>query len=228
MSPTSSLEPVGLDRATLTQRVQRAIEDAITSRDLRPGTRVTESDLAERLHVSKTPVREALQRLQYMGLIEPDGARGGRIVAPSATRIEHAYELREGLEVQSARLAARRATEAEATEIYRVAVESAQAAARRDIPGVRAADRTFHRCIATAARNDQLAQLIENSFVLTWALRLRDVPMGDDSSPCAQQHVDVADAIRAQDPDAAGTAMSTHLTTVRMIVLNAFERGEHT
>ena len=88
--------------------VYDAIRQSITDKTLAPGARVTEGGIAEQLGVSKTPVREALLRLRRIGVIEPDGVRGGRVVRPSRSAIREAYEVREALEVFAVRSVAER------------------------------------------------------------------------------------------------------------------------
>jgi GntR family transcriptional regulator, rspAB operon transcriptional repressor len=228
MSVTKSdnLKPVGATRVSLTQLVANAVQKAITSRELTPGTRITESDLAARLQVSKTPVREALLRLQFMGIIEPDGARGGRIVMPSDRGIREAYELREALEIQAAKLAAGRVSEREALLIRSHATDSLAAAQQGHVADFRRADREFHRAVADASSNQRLASSIDDALVLTWTLRLRDVPLADDSRECAQQHVAIADAIGNANADLAAQEMGIHIRTVRTIVVAAFREAQ--
>lgn len=219
-----TLKPL-IQSRSLTDLVTEAIQQAVSNRELRPGTRLTESALAKRLHVSKTPVREAMLRLQFMGVIEPDGARGGRIVMPSARAIAHAYELREGLECQAAKLAALKATPEEAAAIRSLAKDSMVAARAGKVDRFRKADGALHRAIATASDNPRLAEMIENALVLTWTLRLRDVPLADDSLECAKQHESIAEAIVDGDVDRAARAMGDHIQTVQQIVVSAFERS---
>jgi DNA-binding GntR family transcriptional regulator len=223
VSTTKQLKPIAGARVSLAQLVGEALERAISTRELKPGMRVTESELASQLAVSKTPVREALLRLQFMGIIEPDGVRGGRIVQPSMSAIREAYELREALEVHAARLAALRATPVAADRIQAYADESLAGAQAGDVAAFRRADRAFHQHIAAASGNGKLASFIDNALVLTWTLRLRDVPMADDSLECASQHQAVARAIRDGAAEAAAQAMGNHLRTVSAIVTGAFE-----
>jgi DNA-binding GntR family transcriptional regulator len=218
----SSLGPLRAP-ASLTTLVTEAIRDAIVARRLLPGERVTESSLAEQLQVSKTPVREALLRLESIGLVEPDGARGGRIVSLSADTIRHAFEVRAALEVHAARLAAIHASTASKAKIAKLARGSRLAAQKRDVDGYRGLDRSFHLGVVESIDNPRLEGLIDDAITLTWTLRSRDVPMADDSVDCARQHEDIASAISAGDQTSAADAMFEHLRTVWRIVLNAFQ-----
>lgn len=222
-----TLEPIDLRRLSLSQQVYDAIRDAIVSKALPPGMRLSEAGLADKFGVSKTPVREALLRLMAIGLVEGEST-GTRVVTPSRDRILHAYEVRGGHEFTAARLAAARATRREVAELARDAEQSVIRAEAGDAPGFREFDARFHRGVARAASNPLLAQLVENSFSLTWALRRRDVPVTGDSIDCAHQHVSIARAIREREAQRASTEMLAHIEKVMSMVLDALEKSKKT
>jgi len=161
---------------SLSEHVYDSIRDAIISRRLAPGDRVTEAKLASELEVSKTPVREALLRLEYIGLIEADGMRGGRIVVPSVQSIRCAYETRSGVECQGARIVAGAGDDGDIGRIRKFADRCLEAAERGDRVGFREYDRKFHLALADATDNPLLSKLIHDAFDLTSTLRQRDVP----------------------------------------------------
>jgi DNA-binding GntR family transcriptional regulator len=216
----STLGPMDLRRHSLTEQVYDAIRDAIVSKVLPPGIRLSEAALAEKFGVSKTPVREALLRLGAVGLVESE-ASGTRVVTPSRDRIRHAYEVRGGHEFTAARLATARAGRREVAALQRVAEQSVLSAEAGDAQGFREFDARFHRGVARAASNPLLTQLVENSFSLTWALRRRDVPVTGDSIDCARQHVSIAGAIREREAQQASMEMLAHIEKVMNMVLDA-------
>ncbi len=222
----SILEPLELHRHSLTQQVHDGIRDAIVSKALPPGMRLSEIALAEQFGVSKTPVREALVRLVAVGLVENDDARGIRVVAPSRDRIRHAYEVRATHEFMAARLAASHASGREVADLQSAAERSVVRAEAGDAPGFRECDALFHRGVANAAANPLLQQLVENSFALTWALRNRDVPVTGDSIDCAHQHVSIAGALADGEAIRASTEMLAHIEKVMNMVLSALEESE--
>src|ERR1039457_1047359 len=223
----STLEPIDLHRHTLPPQVYYAIRDAIVSKALPPGIRLSEAALAEKFGVSKTPVREALLSLGAVGLVESE-ASGTRVVTPSRDRIRHAYEVRGGHEFTAARLAAARAGRREVAALQRVAEQSVVSAEAGDAPGFREFDARFHRGVARAASNPLLTQLVENSFSLTWALRRRDVPVTGDSIDCARQHVSIAGAIREHEAQRASMEMLAHIEKVMNMVLDAVKDAAQT
>jgi GntR family transcriptional regulator, rspAB operon transcriptional repressor len=220
----SVLEPISTKKTTLTDRVYDALRDAVVSRALPPGERVTEAGLAEQLSVSKTPVREALQRLEYVGLIESDDGRAC-VVVPSAEAIREAYELRTALETEAVRLATARADLVTLETIMDRARESLDAAQRNDLATFKTLDREFHTEIASASQNRRLQLAIRDVLDLSSALRNRDAPNADASPHCAQQHVAVASAMAARNELDAEDQLRKHLDSVRDLVLSSFSQA---
>ncbi len=216
------LAPLTEKPESLTQLVYQALRDAIISKRLPPGERVSEASLARQLRVSKTPVREALLRLHAIGLVEADGGRGGRIVRPSAELIRHTYEVRSALESLAARLAAERATPAQRSQLLEFAAASLAAAQDQDLDGFRRHDEAFHDVLAAASANSYLARLIDNAYTLTGAARQRDVPRAGDSTDCATGHIRIAEAVAGGDAAAATAAAAAHVEMVGRLVLQAF------
>ena len=219
------LAPLTEKPESLTQLVYQALRDAIISKRLPPGERVSEASLARQLRVSKTPVREALLRLHAIGLVEADGGRGGRIVRPSAELIQHTYEVRGALESLVARLAVERATPAQRSQLLELAAASLAAAQNQDLDGFRRHDEAFHDVLAAASANSYLARLIDNAYTLTAAARQRDVPRAGDSTDCATGHIRIAEAIAGGDAAAATAEAAAHVEMVGRLVLQAFLEG---
>jgi DNA-binding GntR family transcriptional regulator len=215
-----AVEPVGLRPQSLAEIAFDRIRDAITSRTLSPGTRVSESMLGDMLQVSKTPVREALLRLCHVGLVEPT-TRGLRVVMPNHEIIRDAYELRSGLEASAARTAAERADGTQKLAIVNAAKMSLDNAKSGDAAGFSEWDTSFHTVVAESTGNKLLAKAINDSLVLAFTLRSRDVPTPDDSVRCGRHHVSIGKAIKAGDGETAAKQMFDHITEVMSYVLAA-------
>lgn len=217
------LDPLDVHRDSITDRVFDEIRQAIVDRRLQPGQRLSEARLATMLGVSKTPVRETLIRLQHVGLVEPGSGSGLRVVQPSAKVVQDAYEVRRGLESLAAGLAAERAGDDVRRKIREAADQGLACTLASDEPGRLGADRILHTLIATGSGNVKLAADIEDYYVLTWALRQRDVPELSESAQCGEQHQRVAAAISDGDAPAAQEAMAEHLNTLLERVLAVLE-----
>jgi GntR family transcriptional regulator, rspAB operon transcriptional repressor len=216
----STLQPIALRAETLSEQVYATLRDAVISSRLPPGERLTEAGLAKQLAVSKTPVREALLRLEHVGLVESDGRRA-YVVEPSAEAIREAYELRMALETEAALRATSRVSEDALREIAARAEESSEAAGRGDQLAFADLDRRFHLAIAAGAHNRRLLLALEDALDLVSALRSRDAPV-DANPEYAAHHMAIARAMADRDEARVRARLREHLAAVRDLVLEAF------
>lgn len=184
---------------------------AIQSGDFQPGDRLRETDVAARLDLSRTPVREAFRRLEADGIVEHKARIGAVIRSLSHTEVVELYEMRLVLERTAAELAARHAVVAEIDEMEDLNAAIAQAT---DNPSKAAGiNQGFHRCIYLAARNRFLvesARALNNALMLLGPTTLADK---DRIATVCRQHADIIDAIRSRDVEAAGASAEAHLQT---------------
>ncbi|MFN7092064.1 MAG: GntR family transcriptional regulator [Allorhizobium sp.] len=187
------------------QAVLAAIRDGI----YRPGDPLREEEVAARLGVSRTPVREALGRLQEKGLVEAAPGRGVAVSILSMQQIFELYAMREELEGVVARFAAHHATDAEIVNLARI--NDKFAAATGDPKLAAQWNRQFHARLYDAARNRYLRQAVED-LQETIAL-LPDTTFVQDgrTSTATDEHVDILNAVRNHDPDAAEQAAVKHI-----------------
>ncbi|MDF1854823.1 GntR family transcriptional regulator [Pseudooceanicola sp.] len=185
------------------------ILEAIDVGDYRPGDRLVESDLAERFGVSRTPIREALQRLETQSLLTRDG-RSLIVASLDHNQLAELYAVRAELESLAARLAARHATAEE------MKVLSDMVAADRALlgdPGALArANRRFHKQIHLASHNRFLVQqldLVHRSMALLATTSL--AAQGRDAAALAE-HDAIVSAICARDEGRAGEALRDHIS----------------
>ncbi len=197
------------------------LRDAIIDKSFPPGARIAEGVIAQKLGVSRTPVRETLWRLRQMGLIEVTGRKGYRVAPPSREAIEHAYELREALEVFSAGLATERATDEELAAIHDAGRASLAGAQTGDLDEFRHWDQEFHERATRSARNPRLKLLIEDTWALVTTLRTRDFLYEKASVECGGAHVAVGDAMVRRDRSEVERLMRLHIHQVRDYVLQA-------
>lgn len=185
------------------------ILDAIDSGIYRPGDRLVESELAERLGVSRTPIREALQRLETQSLLVRDG-RSLIVASLDHNQMAELYVVRGELEGLAARLAARNATEEE-VRLLREMVEADNALLEHPAALARA-NRRFHKQIHLASHNRFLVQqldLVHRSMALMATTSLAVVGRGEIAQ---QEHDCIVSAIEARDGDAADAALRAHIS----------------
>ena len=185
------------------------ILEAIDSHIYKPGDRLVESDLADRFGMSRTPIREALQRLETQSLLTRDG-RSLIVASLDHTQMAELYVVRGELEGLAARLAARHATPEE-VRVLRDMVE-----ADRDLLGDPAAlaraNKRFHKQIHLASHNRFLVQqldLVHRSMALLATTSLAADGRGDDA---LSEHDAIVRAIEEGNGDAADKALREHIS----------------
>jgi DNA-binding GntR family transcriptional regulator len=185
------------------------ILDAIDGGAYRPGDRLVESDLADRFGVSRTPIREALQRMETQGLVARDG-RSLIVASLDHTQLAELYVVRGELEGLAARLAARAAAPEE-VRVLRDMLEADRALVE-DPEALSRANRRFHRQIHLASHNRFLVQqldLVHRSMALlaSTSLSAQGRPEGT-----LDEHEAIVRAIEAGDGEAADAALRDHIS----------------
>mgnify|MGYP000589285992 CR=1 FL=1 len=201
------------------------ILEAIDTGIYKPGDRLVESDLAERFGVSRTPIREALQRLETQSLLERDG-RSLIVASLDHNQMAELYVVRSELEGLAARLAARHATEEEITVLQEmVAADDALV----DQPSELArANRRFHEQIHLASHNRYLVQqldLVHRTMALMATTSLAAEGRGEIAQ---NEHRSIVDAIARRDEAAAGKALKDHISVAFKTRLKQDASGRET
>lgn len=185
------------------------ILEAIDMGVYKPGDRLVESDLAERFGVSRTPIREALQRLETQSLLSRDG-RSLIVASLDHNQLSELYIVRAELEGLAAGLAARHAT-AEEVRVLRDMVEQDRALLG-DPQALARANRRFHKQIHLASHNRYLVQqldLVHRSMALMATTSLAATGRDADA---LQEHDAIVRAIEAHDSEAAAEALRAHIS----------------
>ncbi|MGY6633582.1 MAG: GntR family transcriptional regulator [Alkalilacustris sp.] len=185
------------------------ILEAIDVGVYKPGDRLVESELAERFGVSRTPIREALQRLETQSLLVRDG-RSLIVASLDHNQLAELYVVRAELEGLAARLAARHATDEE-VQVLRDMVR-ADRALIGDPDAMSRANRRFHKQIHLASHNRYLVQqldLVHRSMALLAVTSLAAEGRGDATMA---EHDQIVEAIAARDGDAAYLALRAHIS----------------
>ncbi|MDF1669985.1 MAG: GntR family transcriptional regulator [Roseovarius sp.] len=185
------------------------ILDAIDSGVYKPGDRLVESDLADRLGVSRTPIREALQRLETQSLLTRDG-RSLIVSSLDHNQLAELYVVRAELEALAANLAARHATDEEIQVLRDMVEEDRSLMGNPD--AMSRANRRFHKQIHLASHNRFLVQqldLVHRSMALLATTSLAAV--GRDEAAIAE-HDAIVSAIEARDSSRAAEALKAHIS----------------
>jgi DNA-binding GntR family transcriptional regulator len=223
----------------LVDRLAAAIQSRVLSGDLPSGARLRQETLASQFGVSRTPVREALRKLQSSGLVTVEPNRGAIVNGPSARDIREAYAVRAELEGFAAEQAVSRIRDEqlerlrEAEELFRHSIQGVIEERRRGVERHwstesewERANNLFHQVIQEAAGNRQLLTAIghlHQSFPrhLTWSALSQSTHLLEEN---IEQHHRVLAAIEARAPGEARAAMTEHVLAAGELVAGQLEK----
>ena len=183
--------------------------EAIDQGEFRPGDRLVESDLAERFGVSRTPIREALQRLETQSVL----ARDGRSLVVSSLdhdQLGELYTVRAELEGLAARLAAQHAAPEEVRVLWEMIRKDRELLDRPDL--LARANKRFHRQIHLASHNRYLVQQLEMVHRSMALVSNTTLAVEGRGQRALEEHEAVVRAIEAHDGEAADSAIRTHIS----------------
>lgn len=191
---------------------------------LKPGARLLETEIAERLHISRTPVREAIRRLESEGLVDHLPRTGAVVRRLEYPEIMELYEMRTVLEGTAARLAARAASPVELEELKSINAE--MAAATGDGGALVRLNRQFHARMMDAARNRFLLKSAETVEKTLLILGPSSMESPERASEAVEEHAAMLAALEARDGEAAERAMRRHMENAQLTRLRMLRRTQ--
>jgi DNA-binding GntR family transcriptional regulator len=197
------------DNFSLGEAVFRALCQALENGIYRSGDRLREDEVAQRLNVSRTPVREALGRLMAKGWVQPAGGRGLIVRSLDQNDILELYAMREILEGAAARLAAQYAVPAEIAALRDI--HARFASGEGDAAGLARLNRLLHGAIQRAARNRYLDAALADMHVAISLLGSTTFAAEGRPATAAAEHRELIEAIAAGDPDRAEAIARGHI-----------------
>lgn len=213
------------ERMSLTDHAYALIRRDIVSCVLAPGDEFTEFDLAERFQMSKTPVREALARLRFEGLVRAFPRRGYKIEPVRVSDINDIFDARIVLEAGAIALAVRHIDEADLDDLEQLARASSDNDYLIDIDQYQQVNNAFHETIAKASRNMRLHRMVGQTikelerFFYLEAQSDGQYPAGHVS------HLDIVDVMRARDALRAREAITEHINGTRQVLIASLVEG---
>jgi DNA-binding GntR family transcriptional regulator len=214
------------DRAeSLTSQVHRVLRQAIVSGDLAPGSLHSVAKLADRLQVSRSPVREALISLADQGMVAFERNRGVRILETTAHDLEEVFSLRLLLEVPATFRAAQ-IVEREDVARLRTALGTRKAfTSAASVAEHQEMDASFHRVIMELSGNRRLAGMVDKLWGLQKTRGVSSAGHSRELADIHREHQAVFERIEAGDAEGAAAAMRTHIAHSASLLL-AQETGE--
>lgn len=227
-------DPVPRDRRALRDWVLRRLYEGIFSGEFPPGLTLSENDMAERLNVSRQPIRDALRQLETDGLIEEAAGNGARrVVVFELHHVMELYTIRAALEAVSFRAASANITDEQLADLERVQTEL-EARLDTDEPAPGEYDATpdfrFHEIVAEAAGMPLLHAFLVNVWLKTWALLNQlqiagTYPHAGDIADSYRDRRKLLEVLRTRDGERAAEAVIEHVSHRRDQLIAAIESG---
>lgn len=216
------LLPIKLDSyKPLREVVSEALREAIVAGVLQPGERLMEIQLAEELGVSRTPVREAIRKLELEGFVVMVPRRGTYVADLSIKDINEVFEIRTSLDVLAAGLAAERITEEELEQMERLLVEIGEYIDKEDIEKIVEVDTKFHDILYRASRNDRLVGIIFNLREQFTRFRTVSIAYPGRQKNTLEEHRKLLEAIAQRNVDMAQQLAREHMENAEQATLHS-------
>ena len=212
MSLDNRLKPIRLDaykplREVVSDALRQAIQDGV----LKPGERLMEIPLAEELGVSRTPIREAIRKLELDGFVVMIPRRVAYLSNITLKDITQVFEIRSALEELAAGLAAERITTEELENLERMLVEINEYMESKDMDKVVAADIEFHEVLYKASRNERLAEIVNNLREQTFRFRSVSMKQPGRLAKTWEEHRQLVEAISSHNAAQARKIARVHM-----------------
>lgn len=221
---TGKLAKINLnDYKPLREVIFNSLREAIIIGELRPGERLMEVQLAEKMGVSRTPVREAIRKLELEGLVDMIPRKGAHVAELSVKDIMDVLEVRASLDGLATALAAERITDDELKELKFINGQFSSYIEKENLNGSIKKDAEFHDIIYRASRNDKLQAILNN--LREQVQRFRVIYLKDYSSPknLIKEHNDIFEAVSTRVIETARSSAKTHILNQESTILNSIK-----
>ena len=224
------LVPIKLDGyKPLRDVVFETLRDAIITQVLKPGERLMEIQLADEMGVSRTPVREAIRKLELEGLVVMVPRKGAYVAGVSMKDIHEVYEVRSALEMLAVTLAAERITEEELDALERQVLRESEEekADDGDLDSIIYIDSSFHDIIYLAAHNQRLVQFINILQEQLQRFRAASLSKPGRSKTALEEHKKIVEALSERNGDLASKLARDHIENAENAMISQMEeKGE--
>ena len=218
----SRLEPINLDTyQPLREAVCESLRNAIKSGILAPGERLMEVQLADELGISRTPIREAIRKLEQEGYVIMLPRRGTYVSSVSVHDVQEIFEIRSALESLSIGLAARRIESNELDQLQQLLAVTEKYIELNDIDNIVKTDIEFHGLLYSVSRNDRLGIIINNLKEQLSRFRKLSMSYPGRLQDTLEEHREMVEAIANGDVEAARDAAERHMEKAEETLLKA-------
>lgn len=205
--------------ATLTEQAVDSIRLEIIKGSLIPGQLYTGSEVARKLGVSRTPVREALMELARRGMVRIEDKRGFRVLKTSLDALLQVFQVRIMLEVPLSRLATLNKNDSTSAEFESAVAQFLTAAESGDPNAVLRADRDFHQTLLSGSGNEKALVILQEQRDFVLSTGVGTVPTSRSAMECFNDHADIISGYREGDPQAVGRAVFRHIANTAQVLI---------
>lgn len=191
--------------------VFHTLRKAILTGELKPGERLMEIHLANRLGVSRTPIREAIRKLELEGLVTMIPRRGAEVAQITEKSLKDVLEVRRALDALCAELACERISEEEKAQLKEACLEFEKATKTKDTTEIAKADVALHDIIVAATGNQRLVQLVNNLSEQMYRYRFEYIKDVSQHERLIEEHRMIYHSIMNKDSAAAAEAARLHI-----------------
>lgn len=191
--------------------VFRTLRQAILTGEMKPGERLLEIHLANKLGVSRTPIREAIRMLELEGLVIMVPRRGAQVAQITEKSMSDVLEVRCALDVLAVELACERITGEAVEELREACREFEKVTATKDVHVIAKADVAFHDIIFKAAGNPRLTQMINNLAEQMYRYRFEYIKDESQHQMLIKEHYLICESIEKRDVEVAKEAIRKHI-----------------
>jgi len=213
------------DYKPLREVIFNTLREAIILGELKPGERLMEVQLAEKMGVSRTPVREAIRKLELEGLVEMMPRKGAHVADLSVKDIMDVLEVRSTLDGLASSLAASRITDDEIKEMLHLHSQFVSYVEKENHQGQIKKDVEFHDIIYRASRNDKLIQISNNLREQVQRFRVIYIKDYSSSKDLMREHKELCDAITSRNPELAMRVAQRHIKNQEEAIIRAIKKN---
>lgn len=206
--------------------VFNTLREAILKGELKPGERLMELQLAARLGVSRTPIREAIRMLEQEGLAVTIPRRGAEVARMTEKDMEDVLQVRGALDELAVKLAAESITSEQLKMLERAGADFERSLATNDVREIAQADVAFHDAIYQATGNCRLVNLLNNLREQLYRYRVEYLKDSSSYPRLLKEHRDIVDSLRRKDKSAAAEIMLDHVKNQAEAVKNMIREQE--
>lgn len=206
--------------------VFNTLRQAILTGEMKPGERLMEIHLANKLGVSRTPIREAIRKLELEGLVVMIPRRGAEVAQITWKNLKDVLEVRRALDVLAVELACDRMRQEELTELGRACTEFKEATRTQDWRKIAAADVHLHDIIVRSTRNDRLIQLVNNLAEQMYRYRFEYIKDSTQYERLIQEHNDIYESIMRKDKETAARVVTRHVDNQEEAITRQLQLGK--